>query len=324
MSMNLSDKSLSIISSRKNSVDSYIYQNLAIDDRKLENAVNYLPNAGGKRLRPILLILSAESVSNIQYDNIVPVAAGFEALHTSSLIQDDHPSMDNHDMRRGVKTLHREYDSAISVLSSDILRSKATTWCTRIERPKHVMKSIIEELDKAVNQMCIGQRMDLQFERENHNISVDDYIDMVSKKTAQIYSSSAKCGVIASQSSKQNVKKFEKFGKFLGIGFQMIDDILDIQGEITGKDSSSDIENSRRTIVTIRAHNQGKPVFSDSYDTEEKIDMIEESDSISHAQETAEVYIDKAIDEINDIEPEKQDSYDALMEIAKETKRRRY
>jgi geranylgeranyl diphosphate synthase type I len=301
-----------------------MYQNLSIDDRKLENAVNYLPNAGGKRLRPVLLILSAESVSNIKYDNIVPVAAGFEALHTSSLIQDDHPSMDNHNMRRGVKTLHKEYDSAISVLSSDILRSKATTWCTRIDRPKHVMESIIEEFDKTVSQMCIGQKMDLQFERENRDVSVDEYIDMVSKKTAQIYSSSAKCGVIASQSSKQNIEKFERFGKLLGIGFQMIDDILDIQGEITGKDSSSDVENNKRTIVTIRAQNQGKPIFSDSYNTEEKIDMIEDSDSIPYAQETAEEYIDKAINEINDIKTEKQDSYDALMEIAEKTKRRRH
>lgn len=322
--MKLSNKSSSIISSRKRAVDNYIYQNLDINDSELENAVNYLPSAGGKRLRPILLILSAETVSSIQYDDMIPIAAGFEALHTSSLIQDDHPSMDNHKMRRGVKTLHREYDSAISVLSSDILRSKATTWCTRIDRPKSVIKTIIEEFDKTVEEMCIGQRMDLQFEGENHNVSVDKYINMVSKKTAQIYSSSAKCGVIASQSSKQNIEKFERFGKLLGIGFQIIDDILDIQAEITGKDSSSDIRNKKETIITIHARSEGKPIFSDRYSPGEKIDMINEANSISYAREMAEEYIDEAIDEIAEVKAENEDSYEALIEIAEETKRRQY
>lgn len=312
-----------LINSRKKMVNNYIERNLDIDDDVLEESVKHLPIAGGKRLRPIILILSAEAVSDVEHDNVTPVAAGFEALHTSSLIQDDHPSMDDHSMRRGVSTVHEKYDSAVSVLSSDILRSKATTWCTRIDRPTSTITRIIEEFDRTVEDMCIGQRKDLSFEKGEQSVTIEDYMDMIGKKTARMYGSCAKCGAITSQGSEREIETFERFGYQLGVGFQIVDDILDIRSAKTGKDSNSDIRNNKRTIVTMHANDKGKPIFSDSYTVEDKIGMIEEAGSVEYAKELAEEQIDDAIQEIEGIDcGGSEQSLEALVEIAEETKAR--
>lgn len=321
--MDLNRDTSLLINSRKKMVNNYIERNLDIDDDVLEESVKHLPIAGGKRLRPIILILSAEAVSDVEHDNVTPVAAGFEALHTSSLIQDDHPSMDDHSMRRGVSTVHEKYDSAVSVLSSDILRSKATTWCTRIDRPTSTITRIIEEFDRTVEDMCIGQRKDLSFEKGEQSVTIEDYMDMIGKKTARMYGSCAKCGAITSQGSEREIETFERFGYQLGVGFQIVDDILDIRSAKTGKDSNSDIKNNKRTIVTMHANNKGKPIFSDSYTVEDKIGMIEEAGSVEYAKELAEEQIDDAIQEIEGIDcGGSEQSLEALVEIAEETKAR--
>lgn len=321
--MDLNRDTSLLINSRKKMVNNYIERNLDIDDDVLEESVKHLPIAGGKRLRPIILILSAEAVSDVEHDNVTPVAAGFEALHTSSLIQDDHPSMDDHSMRRGVSTVHERYDSAVSVLSSDILRSKATTWCTRIDRPTSIITRIIEEFDRTVEDMCIGQRKDLSFEKGEQSVTIEDYMDMIGKKTARMYGSCAKCGAITSQGSEREIETFERFGYQLGVGFQIVDDVLDIRSAKTGKDSNSDIRNNKRTIVTMHANNKGKPIFSDSYTVEDKIGMIEEAGSVEYAKELAEEQIDDAIQEIEGIDcGGSEQSLEALVEIAEETKAR--
>lgn len=321
--MDLNRDTSLLINSRKKMVNNYIERNLDIDDDVLEESVKHLPIAGGKRLRPIILILSAEAVSDVEHDNVTPVAAGFEALHTSSLIQDDHPSMDDHSMRRGVSTVHEKYDSAVSVLSSDILRSKATTWCTRIDRPTSTITRIIEEFDRTVEDMCIGQRKDLSFEKGEQSVTIEDYMDMIGKKTARMYGSCAKCGAITSQGSEREIETFERFGYQLGVGFQIVDDVLDIRSAKTGKDSNSDIRNNKRTIVTMHANNKGKPIFSDSYTVEDKIGMIEEAGSVEYAKELAEEQIDDAIQEIEGIDcGGSEQSLEALVEIAEETKAR--
>lgn len=321
--MDLNRDTSLLINSRKKMVNNYIERNLDIDDDVLEESVKHLPIAGGKRLRPIILILSAEAVSDVEHDNVTPVAAGFEALHTSSLIQDDHPSMDDHSMRRGVSTVHEKYDSAVSVLSSDILRSKATTWCTRIDRPTSTITRIIEEFDRTVEDMCIGQRKDLSFEKGEQSVTIEDYMDMIGKKTARMYGSCAKCGAITSQGSEREIETFERFGYQLGVGFQIVDDILDIRSAKTGKDSNSDIRNNKRTIVTMHANDKGKPIFSDSYTVEDKIGMIEEAGSVEYAKELAEEQIDDAIQEIEGIDcGGSEQSLEALVEIAEETKAR--
>lgn len=321
--MDLNRDTSLLINSRKKMVNNYIERNLDIDDDVLEESVKHLPIAGGKRLRPIILILSAEAVRDVEHDNVTPVAAGFEALHTSSLIQDDHPSMDDHSMHGGVSTVHEKYDSAVSVLSSDILRSKATTWCTRIDRPTSTITRIIKEFDRTVEDMCIGQRKDLSFEKGEQSVTIEDYMDMIGKKTARMYGSCAKCGAITSQGSEREIETFEQFGYQLGVGFQIVDDILDIRSAKTGKDSNSDIRNNKRTIVTMHANNRGKPIFSDSYTVEDKIGMIEEVGSVEYAKELAEEQIDDAIQEIEGVDcGGSEQSLEALVEIAEETKAR--
>lgn len=320
--MDLSEDSNELIEVRKDEVDNYMEKNLNIEDEVLDNSVSHLPDAGGKRIRPVVSILSAELIGGVDYEEIIPIAAGFEALHTSSLIQDDQPSMDDHNMRRGVRTVDKKYDSAVSVLSSDILRSKATTWCTRVDRSKDIVNRVIEEFDRTVEKMCVGQRQDLAFENST-DVSVGDYLDMVSKKTAQIYSACAKCGVIIAGGSETEEKKLEEFGHKLGIGFQIIDDVLDIESTNTGKDDKSDIRNNKKTMVTIHAENNGKPVFSDEYSVQEKIGMIRDAGSVKYAKSVAHKEINKAVESIRDLDFNgSQKSAEALIEIAKSMKSR--
>lgn len=321
--MNLSENSNRLINDRKSSVDEYIRNNLRIDDETLNESVRYLFDAGGKRIRPIVFLLSAELIDDINYNEIIPIAAGFEALHTASLIQDDHPSMDNHSMRRGVKTVHRKYDPAVSVMSSDILRSKATTWCTRVNRSGDIIKRVIEEFDRTVEEMCIGQKQDIRFERSYDSVSVDDYLNMASGKTAKIYSSCAKCGVMVAGGTDEEEEILEEFGRQLGLGFQIVDDILDVESEDTGKDERSDIRNNKKTMVTIHAHNSGKPIFSGQHSVEEKVEMIKDAGSVEYAKSVANKKINNAINLIRNGDFNgSSESAKTLIEIAEATKNR--
>jgi geranylgeranyl diphosphate synthase type II len=211
---------------------------------KLIESIRYSLMAGGKRLRPTLVLETARACSG---GNAPPgalaAAAAIELIHTFSLVHDDLPAMDNDDLRRGVPTNHKVFGEAMAILAGDAMVSMAfKTLAT--QAPADVAPALIQELAKATGPsgMIGGQVLDM--EGEKRTLSLDELRNLHSKKTGALITCACRMGAIASHASMQLLEAVSAYGQHLGLAFQIIDDLLDVTsspdqlGKSTGKDQS--------------------------------------------------------------------------------------
>jgi geranylgeranyl diphosphate synthase type II len=185
---------------------------------------------GGKRLRPILCLMSYAAVcrdkkNKINYRAVLPLACGLEFVHTFSLIQDDLPSMDNDDFRRGKLTLHRRYNESIALLTSDILFSEAFLLFSSAPISDKVKIKAIELLALICGPQGLagGQVLDLMYKNKtNKNVQLINQ-----KKTASLISGSIKIGALVAEASESILETLSEAGIYFGLAFQLSDDILD-------------------------------------------------------------------------------------------------
>lgn len=206
----------------------------------LHEAMRYSVFAGGKRLRPILAIVAAETMG-APVERALPVAVALECAHTYSLIHDDLPAMDNDDLRRGKPTLHKVYGEAIAILAGDALqaltfKALSTPKARRMYSPGRLVWAI-GELAEAIgpNKLVGGQAMDIMSEGKNGSVKDAEYI--ILNKTAALIRASLTCGAILAAATNKQVDMFASLGEDLGSAFQIRDDLLDIEGvaETLGK-----------------------------------------------------------------------------------------
>ncbi|MCT8976026.1 polyprenyl synthetase family protein [Clostridium sp. CX1] len=227
-------------------------------NKKLYESMAYSINAGGKRIRPLLFMLTYMLYKE-DYREVLPIAGAIEMIHTYSLIHDDLPCMDNDDLRRGRPTNHKVFGDAIAVLAGDGLLNEAMnimfTYCLDKGRREIDMCRIISE-SAGVEGMIGGQVVDIL--SENTKIPVDQLYYMHSKKTGALIKASILAGAILGGASKRELKDLDYFGQKLGLAFQIKDDILDIVGEteILGKKAKSDIDNNKTTFITVYGLNK--------------------------------------------------------------------
>ncbi|MDW8799578.1 polyprenyl synthetase family protein [Clostridium sp. A1-XYC3] len=227
-------------------------------NKKLYESMAYSINAGGKRIRPLLFMLTYMLYKE-DYREVLPISGAIEMIHTYSLIHDDLPCMDNDDLRRGRPTNHKVFGDAIAVLSGDGLLNEAMNimfmYCLDKGRREIDMCRIISE-SAGVEGMIGGQVVDIL--SENTKISVDQLYYMHSKKTGALIKASILAGAILGGASKRELKDLDYFGQKLGLAFQIKDDILDIVGEteILGKKAKSDIDNNKTTFITVYGLNK--------------------------------------------------------------------
>lgn len=218
-------------------------------------AMNYSLKAGGKRLRPILTLESCKIVGGKEEDAI-PFAVAIEMIHTYSLIHDDLPALDNDDLRRGKPTNHKVFGEAMATLAGDALLNHAF----EIMLSSSIDKKDTNKYLKAINEvakhagiygMIGGQVVDV--ESENKIIDKDklDFIHL--NKTAAMIIGCMRAGAIIGGASEEELEKVTKYGKNIGLSFQIVDDILDITGDEAklGKPIGSDIENSKSTYPSL-------------------------------------------------------------------------
>lgn len=218
-------------------------------------AMNYSLKAGGKRLRPILTLESCKIVGGKEEDAI-PFAVAIEMIHTYSLIHDDLPALDNDDLRRGKPTNHKVFGEAMATLAGDALLNHAF----EIMLSSSIDKKDANKYLKAINEvakhagiygMIGGQVVDV--ESENKIIGKDklDFIHL--NKTAAMIIGCMRAGAIIGGASEEELEKVTKYGKNIGLSFQIVDDILDITGDEAklGKPIGSDIENSKSTYPSL-------------------------------------------------------------------------
>ncbi|WP_246517222.1 polyprenyl synthetase family protein [Clostridium aciditolerans] len=227
-------------------------------NKRVYEAITYSLDAGGKRIRPLLFLLTY-MLKNNNYKSVLPVAAAIELIHTYSLIHDDLPCMDNDDLRRGKPTNHKVFGEAIAVLAGDGLLNEAMNIMFRycIDNDKNAIRacSLISE-SAGIEGMVGGQTVDIL--SENTKIPIDQLYYMHSKKTGALIKAAIVAGAILGGSTEEDVKKLDYYGQKLGLAFQIKDDILDIVGdtEVLGKKAKSDLDNNKTTFITTYGLNK--------------------------------------------------------------------
>lgn len=232
----------------------------------LYEAMTYSLFAGGKRIRPVLA-LSAYEVCGGNPLNILPQASALELIHTYSLIHDDLPAMDNDDLRRGKPTNHKIYGDAIAILAGDALLTEAFRMMTLIKvkdsekkglRTNRIISNkalitLIGEIAHAAGAygMVGGQTQDIISENIEPEKEILEFIHI--HKTAALIRASVRTGAILAGSKKSILKALTEYGQCIGLAFQIIDDILDVEGktEELGKTSGSDVKKGKMTYPAL-------------------------------------------------------------------------
>jgi len=263
----------------------------------LYKAARHLIDAGGKRLRPVMCLLASEAIG--AEIAAIKAAVAVETVHNFTLIHDD--IMDRDEMRRGVKTVHTLYGEETAILAGDTLFAKAFSILASDEahRPENVVKACKMLADVCV-EICEGQYIDMSFEdRDIREVSEEEYLEMVRKKTAVLIACS--CSIPAVLSGEENyARALWKFGELCGIGFQIHDDVLDlIGGEKIGKDWGSDLVEGKKTLIMIEASRLGVeiPVFgkgkASKKEIEEAVRILEDCGAIAYARKKAKEFVEK-------------------------------
>lgn len=222
---------------------------------RLHEAMRYTMQAGGKRLRPVLLLAAAGLRGNPLHDPL-PAAAAVECIHTYSLIHDDLPCMDNDDLRRGRPTAHRQYDEATALLAGDALLTHAfLLLSSRYSSDAELSRSLVRELASAAGseQLIGGQMEDLLAEKNAGATGAQlEYIHL-NKTAAMIRASLVMGGLCGGLLDAREVDALREFGRELGFAFQIVDDILDSTADSAtlGKTAGKDARNGKTTYVSL-------------------------------------------------------------------------
>ncbi len=198
---------------------------------RLRESMCYSVEAGGKRLRPVLVLLACEACGG-QIEDALPAAAAIEMIHTYSLIHDDLPAMDDDDLRRGRPTNHKQFDEATAILAGDGLLTRAFEVIAQYVRPPEVAAACVLDLASAagVEGMVGGQMADLQAETSGVR-TVEELEAIHLRKTGRLLRSPLTMGARIAGASPETLDRLDQFGKCVGLAFQITDDLLDMTGD---------------------------------------------------------------------------------------------
>jgi geranylgeranyl diphosphate synthase type I len=254
-------------------------------------AGRHLLGAGGKRLRPSMLLIAAEAV-RADPKPLIPAAVSIELIHNFTLIHDD--IMDNASVRRGRPAVHVLWGESGAILAGDTLYSKAFQIMANAKaQPERVLSSM-EMLSRTCTAICEGQWLDLELAK-SERVTEEEYLEMIEKKTGVLYGASAWIGSHLAGGSPKEVSGLEAFGRLTGMGFQIHDDVLDLTAppQILGKRRGGDLLEGKKTLIMIHALEQGLSleIFGKGEASMEKIEAaitkLQESGSIDYARAKA-------------------------------------
>lgn len=211
--------------------------------------VKYELSLGGKRIRPILMLMACELFGGDIQQALQP-AIGLEIFHNFTLLHDD--VMDRSDLRRGKPTVHKVWDENHAILSGDAMQILATKYIAQV--PPRILPSILDTYLKTALEICEGQQFDMDFESRN-DVTSEEYIRMIRLKTAVLLGCALKIGALIAGAPAAQANTLYRFGENLGLAFQLQDDYLDVYGDpaIFGKNIGGDILNDKKTYMLIEA-----------------------------------------------------------------------
>lgn len=219
-----------------------------IAPRELYEPYNYIVNLEAKRVRPVMLLASKLCFDQLNKDDYY-AALAIELFHNFSLMHDD--IMDKSDTRRGLPTVHKKYGENSAILSGDALLILSYKLLENIKNKDHFVQ-VYSLYNKTAMEICIGQQLDMNFEKE-FQVSEPEYLMMIEHKTAVLLATSMQIGAILADASETDQKAFYQFGLNIGMAFQIQDDLLDTFGEraAVGKQIGGDICNNKKTLLYI-------------------------------------------------------------------------
>ncbi len=296
-----------------------------VDPETLRQASEHLVKAGGKKLRPSLVVLSSEAVGGTP-DAALKTGAAVELIHTFSLIHDD--IMDQDEKRRGKPSVHVLWGEPMAILAGDTLFSKAFASVLRSEEdgvpPELILPALQTVVDSCVK-ICEGQACDMGF-AERLDVAESEYLWMIYKKTAALIAAATKAGAILGGGTPEQVEALSEYGRLIGMAFQIQDDYLDVASseEDLGKPVGSDIVEGKMTLLVVNAlskaneedHQRLLTILKEEGDehVSEAMEIMEKYGSIQYAWKLAQEDVNQAKEllDILDDSPAK----DALLRIA--------
>mgnify|MGYP000860245012 CR=1 FL=1 len=222
---------------------------------ELYEPIRYTLALGGKRMRPVLVLMGADLLGG-NLDEAINPALGIEVFHNFTLLHDD--IMDEAPLRRGKATVHTKWNSNIAILSGDVMFVES---CRLVSKaPAKVLSPVLEVFYKAAGDVCEGQQWDMNFEAQE-NVSLPDYLKMIRLKTAVLLGASLQIGALCANANEKDAALLYEFGCHLGVAFQLQDDVLDVFGDpaVFGKQAGGDILSNKKTYLKLRALEKANP-----------------------------------------------------------------
>jgi geranylgeranyl diphosphate synthase, type II len=250
-------------------------------------ANDYFLGLGGKRVRPVMCLMGNELFDDIHAD-AWQVATAIELFHNFTLIHDD--IMDAAPLRRGLETVHYKYGSNTALLAGDVMLVVAYEYLNKIS--SSYLKPIINIFSKTAKEVCEGQQLDMDFEKQSA-VSLHDYLNMIELKTSVLLAASLKLGAIIGGAGEGNQNHLYEFGKNLGIAFQIQDDYLDAFGdpEKFGKAAGGDIKQNKKTFLLIHA------LETANANQKEELNNLLQTDADNKVQRVLKIFRDCNVDE---------------------------
>jgi len=224
-------------------------QKISREPKSLYEPIHYILSLGGKRIRPILTLMTAE-IFDADYKEALPAALAVEVFHNFSLVHDD--IMDDAPLRRGKETVHEKWNLNTGILSGDAMLILAYQYFEKYG-PK-IFQSLAKLFSKTALEVCEGQQWDVDFENRD-DVTISEYLKMIEYKTAVLVAAAMKMGAIIAETDEKNCNAIYDFGLNLGIAFQLQDDYLDAFGnpETFGKQVGGDIIENKKTYLYLKA-----------------------------------------------------------------------
>lgn len=249
------------------------------EPQSLYEPIKYVLSMGGKRVRPVLMLL-AYNMYKENPESILSSACALETYHNYTLLHDD--LMDNADLRRGHETVHRKWDANTAILSGDsmlVLAYERMAQC-----PKEKLAEVLHLFTETALEIGEGQQYDMEFENRT-DVTEAEYIEMIRLKTSVLLACAVKMGAILADASAEDADNLYKFGEQIGLAFQLQDDFLDVYGNsaVFGKAIGGDITSNKKTFMLINAFNHATAeqreeltrwITAEQFDAAEKIAAV--------------------------------------------------
>lgn len=223
-------------------------ENMGREPFALYNPINYTLETGGKRIRPVLMLMACNMFSD-RIDHAIKPAIGLEIFHNFTLLHDD--IMDHADIRRGKPTVHKKWNENTAILSGDAMFIKAYEYFLDIDSPH--FREILKVFNDTALEVCEGQQFDMEFEQRS-DVTEKEYLRMIELKTSVLLAAALKIGAFLGGAKPKDADLLYEFGRNIGLAFQLQDDYLDVYGDtsVFGKQIGGDIVANKKTFMLIK------------------------------------------------------------------------